>query len=158
MTGPGIVLLLASFSLITRVTGHSYNLGACPQFTPMPDFDWEKVKIIFLYLTLYCCPISVFQWDLVSSSQNLHIRQMSDRKLREEWKWLQVFETGDCLRQTLKQTSKISNLDEPVSCCEINWTQRGNRVSILCSDIPIQINKNYLDQAYREAVPARGYD
>jgi len=34
--------LLASFGLITRVTGHSYNLGACPQFIPMPEFDWEK--------------------------------------------------------------------------------------------------------------------
>ena len=55
MTRPGIVLLLASFALITRVTGHSYNLGACPQFTPMPDFDWEKVKIhkIFLNIALY---------------------------------------------------------------------------------------------------------
>ena len=52
MTVPGIVLLLASFGLITRVTGHSYNLGACPQFTPMPDFDWEKVRIIFLSLAL----------------------------------------------------------------------------------------------------------
>lgn len=34
----GAVLLLASLELIS---GHSYNLGACPQFTPMPDFDWD---------------------------------------------------------------------------------------------------------------------
>ena len=53
MTGPGIVLLLVSFGLITRVTGHSYNLGACPQFTPMPDFDWEKVKNISFFAVAF---------------------------------------------------------------------------------------------------------
>ena len=59
MTGPGIVLLLASFGLITRVAGHSYNLGACPQFIPMPDFDWEKVKIcrIILFNSLKSIPL-----------------------------------------------------------------------------------------------------
>ena len=84
MIRPGIVLLLASFALITRVTGHSYNLGACPQFTPMPDFDWEKVKIHKIFINIALCHFSVFQWDLVSSRQNLHLGQMSDRKFREK--------------------------------------------------------------------------
>ena len=59
MTRPGIVLLLASFGLITRVTGHSYNLGACPQFIPMPEFDWEKVKIcrIIRFISLKSIPL-----------------------------------------------------------------------------------------------------
>ena len=27
------------------VVGHEYNIGKCPQFTPMEDFKWEKVGV-----------------------------------------------------------------------------------------------------------------
>ena len=65
MTRPGVVLLLvsASLGLITSVNGHSYNFGACPQFTPMPDFDWEKVKIFVLLSGYSCCIVDTSQFS-----------------------------------------------------------------------------------------------
>ena len=27
------------------ISGHSYNLGKCPQFSPMKEFDWDKVRV-----------------------------------------------------------------------------------------------------------------
>ena len=41
------------------VAGHEYNIGKCPQFTPMEDFKWEKVgmelnKGIYFITNAYC--------------------------------------------------------------------------------------------------------
>ena len=41
------VLLILSIMKNNVIIGHSFYRGQCPQFTPMDNFDWNKVLEIF---------------------------------------------------------------------------------------------------------------
>jgi len=46
-----IVCVLSSLFLVC-VVGHEYNMGKCPQYSPMQGFQWEKFANVTWYVTL----------------------------------------------------------------------------------------------------------
>ena len=75
-------------SILQSVTGvHIFH--ACSEYCSSCNYVIFKLYYPYYIRDRFNCIIchfSVFQWDLVSSRQNLHLRQMSDRKFREKWK------------------------------------------------------------------------
>ena len=66
-----LCLLFLPLLLASKSRGHEYYSGQCPDFPPMKNFVWEKVKIpAGSYLILNNTPHSVCPWYLVCDQED----------------------------------------------------------------------------------------